>query len=76
MRLARIRLGIVCKSGGGGGGGGRRYMSEVGAVHLSDQINRLKVRGLWWRVMLVECCGWMVNEDGVLYRHALEKSTL
>ena len=48
-------------------GGEERYWSEVGAVHLSDQINRLKVRGLWWRVMLVDCCGWMVNEDGVLY---------
>ena len=61
---------------GGGGGGGGRYWSEVGAVHLSDQINRLKVWGLWWRVMLVDCCGWMVNEGGVLYRNALENSTL
>ena len=72
MRLAGIGLGVACKSGGGRG----RYWNEVGAVHLSDQINRLKVRGLWWRVMLVDCCGWMVNEDGVLYRNTLENSTL
>ena len=63
MRLAGIGLGVACKSGGGRG----RYWNEVGAVQLSDQINRLKVQGLWWRVMLVDCCGWMVNEDGVLY---------
>ena len=36
---------------------GERYWAEVGAVHLSDQRNRLKVRGLWFRVMLVDCCG-------------------
>ena len=56
-------LGIVCKSGGVW----ERYWSEEGAVHLSGQRSRLKVWGLWCRVMLVECCSWVVNQDSVLY---------
>ena len=57
-------------------GGG--YWGEVGAVHLSCQKNRLKVqeRGLWCRVMLVDCCGWVVNQDGVLYWNPLQNSSV
>ena len=44
---------------------------EVGTVHLLDQRNRLKVRGMWCRVVLVDCCGWVVNQDGVLYQKRL-----
>ena len=48
-----------------------RYWGEVGAVHLSDQRNRLKVQGL-----LLNCCSWLVNEDGVLYHNSLESSSV
>ena len=72
MRLAGIGLGIACKSGGVGG----ERLGEVGTVHLSDQRNRLKVWGLWCRVMLMDCCGWIVNQDDVLYRNLLENSSV
>ena len=36
-----------------GGGGDWRGWDEVGSVHLSSQRNRLKMRGLWCRVILV-----------------------
>ena len=75
MRLAGIGLGIVCK-GEGEGGGGVRHWGEVGAVHLSGQRNRLKVKGLWCRVMLMDCCGLVVNQDGVLYRNLLENGSV
>ena len=72
MRLAGIGLGIACKSGSGGG----RYWGEIGAVYLPGQRNRLKVRGLQCRVMLVDCCGWVVNQDGVSYQNPLENSSV
>ena len=52
-----------------------RYWDEVGAAHLSDQRNRLTVRGLWCRDMLVDCCGWAVNQDAVLYQNPLDKGS-
>ena len=73
MRLARIGLGIICKTGIGRG---ERYWGKVGAVHLSDQTNRLKVRGLLYGVILVDCCGWVMNQDDVLYQNPLENGTL
>ena len=65
-----IGLGIVCKSGRG------VYWGEVGTVHLSGQRNRLKGRGQWYRVMLVDCCGCLVNQDGVMYQNPLENCSL
>ena len=53
-----------------------RHWGEVGAVHLSGQRNRLKVKGLWCRVMLMECCGLVVNQDGVLYQNLLENGSV
>ena len=46
-------------------GVGGRYLGEVGIIHLSGQRNSLKVWGLWCRFLLVDCCGWVVNQDGV-----------
>ena len=43
--------------------GGPRYWGEVDAVHLSGERNRLKVQGLWCRFLLVDSCGWVVNQD-------------
>ena len=40
---------------------------KVGSVHPSGQRNRLKVRGLWCGVMLVDCYDWVMNQDGGLY---------
>ena len=64
-------LGIVCKSGGEG----EKYWGEEGAVHLSGQRNGLKVWGFWCRVILVECCSWVVNQDSVLYQNPLENGS-
>ena len=82
MRLAGIGLRIVWKSGDGGvgkgvGGGERqeRYWGEVSAVHLSGQRNRLKVQVLWYRVMLVNCCGLVMNQDSALYHNPLESGS-
>ena len=50
-------------------------MGEVDPVHLSGQRNRLKMWGLWCRVMLVDCCGWVVNQDAVLYENPLDKGS-
>ena len=44
-------------------GEGERDWGEVGAAHLSVPRNRLKVWRLWCRVMLVDCCSWVVNQD-------------
>ena len=59
------------KSGRGG-----RYWAEVGVVYLSYQRSMLKVRGLQCRVMLVDYYGWVVNQDGVLYRNPLESGSV
>ena len=75
MRLAEIGLGIVCKSEKWKGRGGR-YWAEVGVVYLSYQRSMLKVRGLQCRVMLVDYYGWVVNQDGVLYRNPLESGSV
>ena len=72
MKLTEKGSGIVCKSGRGWG----RYWGEVDAVHLTGQRNRLKVWGLWCRVMLVDCSGWVLNQDAALYRHPLKKSSV
>ena len=56
--------------------GGERYWGKVGAVHLSGQRNRLKVRGLWCWVMLVDYCGWVVNQVGVVYRNPVENCSV
>ena len=61
---------------GGIGLGIGRYRGKVGAAHLSGQRNRLTVLGLWCRVMLVDCCGWVVNQDRVLYRNPLRNSSV
>ena len=67
------RVGCCLQEWKGGG-----YWGEVGAVHLSCQKNRLKARerGLWCRVMLRDCCGWVVNQDGVLYWNPLQNSSV
>ena len=57
----------ACKKGRGGD-----FWGEVGTVHLSGQRNRLKVWGLWCRILLVSYWGWVVNQDGVLYQNLLE----
>ena len=49
------------------GGELERDWDKVGSVHPSGQRNRLKVRGLWCGVMLVDCYDWVMNQDGVLY---------
>ena len=56
--------------------GGKRYWGEVDAVHISDQRKRLKVWGMLCRIMLVDCCGWVVNQGGVLYQNLLENDTV
>ena len=76
MRLAAIGLGIICKSGSG-----KRYWGEVGLLtylvkDLSGQRNRLKVQGQWCRIMLVDCCGWVVNQDGVSYQNTLDNGSV
>ena len=53
-----------------------RYWAEVGVVYLSYQRSMLKVRGLQCRVMLVDYYGWVVNQDGVLYRNPLESGSV
>ena len=65
-------LGIVYKTEGVW----ERYWGEEGAVHLSGQRNSLKVWGLWCRVMLVDCCSWVVNQDSVLYQNPLENGSV
>ena len=50
-----------------GGGELERDWDKVGSVHPSGQRNRLKVRGLWCGVMLVDCYDWVMNQDGGLY---------
>ena len=42
-----------------------RYWGEVGAIGLSGERKRLKVWGLWYRFLLVDCFGCLVNHDGV-----------
>ena len=44
---------------------GQRYCGEVAAAYLSGQRNRSKKWRAWRRLMLVDCCGWVVNQDGV-----------
>ena len=44
---------------------GRIYWGEVDTVYLSGQRNRLEVWGMLWRVMLLECYGWVENQDGI-----------
>ena len=55
---------------------GEIYRGEVGTVHLSGQRKRLKVQGLWCRVMLVDCCGWVVKQDRVLHQTPLENGSV
>ena len=47
---------------------GEIYLGEVGNARLSGQRKRLKVQGLWCGVMLVDCCGWVVNQDRVFIK--------
>ena len=61
----RVEYGLQVWKGG-------RYRGEVGAVHLSGQRERLKVRAMWCKFLLVDCCGWVVNQDGALYWNLLE----